>query len=60
MMHPELGDISLVGQPMRLSRYQREAPPRPAPRQGEHTDGILTELGYSAERIAELRAGFIV
>jgi len=59
MAHPELGDIALVGQPMRLSRYAREAP-RPAPQQGEHTDAILAELGYSAVRVAELRAGFIV
>lgn len=59
MKHPELGDISLVGQPMRLSRHPRgEA--RPAPRQGEDTDAILRELGYSDTRIAELRAALVV
>ena len=29
--------------------------PAPAPRLGEHTDAILTELGYDATGIAELR-----
>jgi crotonobetainyl-CoA:carnitine CoA-transferase CaiB-like acyl-CoA transferase len=27
---------------------------------GAHTDQVLTELGFSAERIAELRAGKVV
>ena len=27
---------------------------------GAHTDQVLAELGYSAERIAELRAGKVV
>ena len=60
MRRAELGEVSLVGQPMRLSRYPREAPPRMAPEQGGDTDTILAELGYSAARIAELRAAFIV
>jgi len=60
MNHPELGHIALVGQPMRLSRHAREVALTPAPQQGENTDAILHELGYSPDRIAELRAGFIV
>jgi crotonobetainyl-CoA:carnitine CoA-transferase CaiB-like acyl-CoA transferase len=60
MKHPELGDISLVGQPMRFSRYPREGQAKPAPQQGEDTDAILRELGYSDARIAELRASTVV
>ena len=31
-----------------------------APQLGEHTDEILTGLGYSAEQIGELRAARLV
>lgn len=60
MAHPELGEVSLIGQPVRLSAHPRTEPPRPAPQQGQDTDVILQELGYSGQRIAELRAAFIV
>jgi crotonobetainyl-CoA:carnitine CoA-transferase CaiB-like acyl-CoA transferase len=60
MHHPELGDVSLVGQPMRLSLHPEHLPPKPAPHQGDDTDAILHDLGYSAERVKALRAAFIV
>jgi crotonobetainyl-CoA:carnitine CoA-transferase CaiB-like acyl-CoA transferase len=60
MQHAELGDVALVGQPMRLSRYPRERPPQPAPEQGANTGDILRELGYSAAQVDELRAAHIV
>jgi crotonobetainyl-CoA:carnitine CoA-transferase CaiB-like acyl-CoA transferase len=60
MRHPDLGDISVVGEPMRFSRFPRTAPPTPAPQQGADTDRILGELGYSRQRIAELRAALVV
>jgi crotonobetainyl-CoA:carnitine CoA-transferase CaiB-like acyl-CoA transferase len=60
MKHPQLGDISLVGQPMSLSRYPREGEAKPAPQQGDDTGAILHELGYSPQRVAELRAAFVV
>jgi len=60
MHHPELGDISLVGQPMRLSRHPQDGPIRPAPHQGDDTETILQGLGYSTERIQALRAAFVV
>ena len=61
MHHPELGDIEVVGLPMQFSRYPRnEGPLKPAPHQGDQTDAILAGLGYSPERIAGLRAAFVV
>jgi crotonobetainyl-CoA:carnitine CoA-transferase CaiB-like acyl-CoA transferase len=61
MHHPELGDIEVVGLPMQFSRYPRaEGPLQPAPHQGDQTEAILSGLGYSPERIAELRAQFVV
>ena len=60
MQHPQLGDIALVGQPLSLSRYPRDSEPKPAPQQGDDTEAILRELGYSPQRVAELRAAFVV
>ena len=61
MHHPELGDIEVVGLPMQFSRHPRDQGPlRPAPHQGDQTEVILSGLGYSPERIAELRAQFVV
>ena len=60
MQHPDLGDVALVGPPMRFSAHPRTAPPDPAPAQGEHTAAILRELGYSAAQIAEMRAAVVV
>lgn len=61
MRHPELGDIEVVGLPMQFSRYpRREGPLEPAPHQGDQTDAILTGLGYSRERITQLRERFVV
>jgi crotonobetainyl-CoA:carnitine CoA-transferase CaiB-like acyl-CoA transferase len=57
--HPEMGDIELVNQPVRLSRTPhaiREA----TPACGEHTDDILHELGYADGQIADLRRRFVV
>lgn len=60
MQHPQLGEVSLVGQPFRLSRSTRASEPTPAPHQGDQTDAILRELGYDDARIAELRAAVVV
>jgi crotonobetainyl-CoA:carnitine CoA-transferase CaiB-like acyl-CoA transferase len=60
MQHPDLGNVALVGPPMRFSAHPRTAPPGPAPAQGEHTDAILHELGYSDGDIAALRADVVV
>lgn len=61
LRHPELGDIEVVGLPMNFSRYPRQdGPLTAAPAQGDQTGQILGELGYSAERIAELRSRCVV
>ena len=53
-VHPRLGEIPVVGTPLKFSRMSpgvRQA----APLRGEHTDSILAECGYSATQISELR-----
>jgi crotonobetainyl-CoA:carnitine CoA-transferase CaiB-like acyl-CoA transferase len=57
--HKVLGEVEVVGQPIELSRTPwsiRSA----TPEAGEHTDGVLGELGYSGEQIAALHAGKVV
>jgi formyl-CoA transferase len=57
--HPQLGEIDLVGQPVKFSNC--DAGPRTAaPELGEHTDVILRELGYNAAEIAALKERNIV
>jgi crotonobetainyl-CoA:carnitine CoA-transferase CaiB-like acyl-CoA transferase len=61
LQHPEMGTLQVVGLPMNFSRYPRqEGPMSPAPHQGDQTDEILQTLGYSAERIADLRSRCVV
>jgi crotonobetainyl-CoA:carnitine CoA-transferase CaiB-like acyl-CoA transferase len=52
--HPRLGEIPVVGTPLHFSRMSpgvRTA----APLRGEHTDTVLTDLGYTPEEIGTLR-----
>lgn len=52
--HPTRGNIELVGQPLRFHRTPwrlRNA----CPEMGEHTEAILTDLGYSEGEIGTLR-----
>ena len=53
--HPDLGDIDLVGQPIKLSG-STFAVRRPTPGLGQHTDELLAEAGYSAADVEALRA----
>lgn len=54
MSHPSAEKVRLVGSPLKLSRtpvtYRRHPP-----LVGEHTQEILTELGYSEEEIRKLK-----
>ncbi|EKU80916.1 formyl-CoA transferase [Massilia sp. UYP32] len=51
--HPERGSYLTVGNPIKLSDSPTEV--RRSPLLGEHTDELLSELGYSPEQIAMLR-----
>ena len=53
--HPTAGEALQFSAPFRMSDLEIEAE-RPAPAQGEHTETLLAELGYSAAEIAALRA----
>jgi crotonobetainyl-CoA:carnitine CoA-transferase CaiB-like acyl-CoA transferase len=57
--HPTLGDIRVVGQPVRLSRTPSKLRTA-SPEQGEHTDEILRELGYDDSAIEKLRRDHVV
>jgi len=52
--HPTLGEIPVVGTPLRFSRMTPGVR-RAAPLRGEHTDQILAECGLAPEKIRELR-----
>jgi crotonobetainyl-CoA:carnitine CoA-transferase CaiB-like acyl-CoA transferase len=57
LVHPSAGAYRLVAPPVRSA----EPPPsRPAPALGEHTDALLTELGYDAQRLQKLRASGVI
>jgi crotonobetainyl-CoA:carnitine CoA-transferase CaiB-like acyl-CoA transferase len=50
---PEYGEVKQLGFPIKLSRTPASVH-RPAPALGEHTAGVLTEAGYSAEEVQAL------
>jgi crotonobetainyl-CoA:carnitine CoA-transferase CaiB-like acyl-CoA transferase len=57
--HPEVGRLTMLGQPLVFSETGTRDP-GPPPTLGQHTDGVLRELGYSTDAIAALRAGGVV
>jgi formyl-CoA transferase/CoA:oxalate CoA-transferase len=57
--HPSAGDVRSLGNPMKLSRTPT-VDPAPAPRLGEHSAAILTELGFSDSERKELEDNGVV
>ncbi len=57
--HPTYGPIKLLNNPIKLSHTPAENRLK-APDLGEHTDQILSELGYSADKIEKLRNDGII
>jgi len=55
VMHPQRGELQLVGQPVDLSRTPASLR-TPTPEAGEHTDEVLSDYGIDADRISALRA----
>lgn len=54
MSHPKAGQVRMPNIPIRMSASPGGLH-RPPPLCGEHTEDVLREVGYSTERIAELR-----
>jgi crotonobetainyl-CoA:carnitine CoA-transferase CaiB-like acyl-CoA transferase len=54
--HPQMGALELLRSPINLSAAPHaQAFDRAAPDAGQHTEEILLELGYSAERVEAMR-----
>jgi crotonobetainyl-CoA:carnitine CoA-transferase CaiB-like acyl-CoA transferase len=47
----------VVGQPIELSDYPQPKTLNPTPDLGQHTDEVLSGLGYDAKAIADLKSG---
>jgi crotonobetainyl-CoA:carnitine CoA-transferase CaiB-like acyl-CoA transferase len=54
VLHPRLGEIPVVGTPLKFSRMAPGVR-RAAPLRGQHTDEILAACGFTPARVQELR-----
>ncbi|MEI7568480.1 MAG: CoA transferase, partial [Alcaligenaceae bacterium] len=57
--HPTVGTLQQIGLPIKFQEQARRAH-RPPPLLGEHTQEVLTELGYTGESIQALRRAGVV
>ena len=55
VQHKKLGAIKVVGQPINMTAAPQPAQLQPTPELGEHTNDILSDLGYDSAGIAKLR-----
>lgn len=58
-MVQKVGDVPYLGQPVSLSRTPSKVAAHP-PRQGEHTDDVLRDLGYRDGELTDLRKRGII
>ena len=56
--HPTRGKYLTVGNPIKMSDSRTEV--TRSPLLGEHTEAVLSQLGYSAAQVAELRAEGVI
>lgn len=53
--HPRIGTLRQVSSPIRMESLGPSIAVRPPPSLGEHTQEVLAEYGFTAQRIAELQ-----
>ena len=58
--HGKLGEISLIGSPLRFDSHPEGSIRLPPPELGEHTDAVLADYGLGKERIGQLKMASIV
>lgn len=58
--HPVMGDMVLVGNPMKMSKTPCNVTAAPAPQLGEHSEEVLMELGVSSDDLSKLLADGVV
>jgi crotonobetainyl-CoA:carnitine CoA-transferase CaiB-like acyl-CoA transferase len=59
LTHPTEGDVLTIRRPVRIDGG-RDGSDLAAPTLGQHTDEVLTELGYDTGEIAKLRAASVI
>jgi crotonobetainyl-CoA:carnitine CoA-transferase CaiB-like acyl-CoA transferase len=57
--HPTRGDMKMLGVPVKLEKTPGQ-PQGPSPMLGQHTEEVLTRLGYSAGDISALEAEGVI